>query len=384
MQRHSSREALDPVCAKLINVSTSTRSLFEGDLEYQMENDRRYVQDYFMPNDEDEQSRLQIMHQVFLFFFKSELTTVPLTAPTKILDIGTGTGEWAIGMGEIYPDAEVIGTDLSAIQPSAVPSNVYFEIWNAEEDEQWTEPQQSCDLIHFRSMSGSFYSWEVVYGRTHEHLKPGGWIEVLDCDPTHSTFGHLFPDDSDIATWWLAVSEAMEATRRDFSPLHIGAEYLKAVGFVDVEVKEYDTPLGAWPKDPETKNTAKLWLLTVVAGLEAISLRPLTRIGWSAEDVRKMCDKVRGELKRVAMDPEKAEGLSVKVKVLTGRKLRDGEIRSEESEQEMLHLRTQRGTSGEPQHGVSDTGREEATQFLRPPYDDNNRASEDTMRPSRT
>lgn len=38
--------------------------------------------------------------------------------PGRILDIGTGTGIWAIDVGDEYPSAEIIGTDLSPTQPS--------------------------------------------------------------------------------------------------------------------------------------------------------------------------------------------------------------------------------------------------------------------------
>ena len=38
--------------------------------------------------------------------------------PGRILDIGTGTGIWAIDVGDEYPDAEIIGTDISPTQPS--------------------------------------------------------------------------------------------------------------------------------------------------------------------------------------------------------------------------------------------------------------------------
>lgn len=47
----------------------------------------------------------------------------PLEDPEQILDIGTGTGIWAIEMADMFPNAEVIGTDLSPIQPDWVPSN---------------------------------------------------------------------------------------------------------------------------------------------------------------------------------------------------------------------------------------------------------------------
>lgn len=46
--------------------------------------------------------------------------------PRKVLDIATGTGTWAIEMGDLYPEAEIIGTDLSPIQPEFVPPNVHF------------------------------------------------------------------------------------------------------------------------------------------------------------------------------------------------------------------------------------------------------------------
>ena len=38
--------------------------------------------------------------------------------PKNMLDIGTGTGIWAIEMGDEYPDTHIIGTDLSATQPT--------------------------------------------------------------------------------------------------------------------------------------------------------------------------------------------------------------------------------------------------------------------------
>ena len=48
-----------------------------------------------------------------------KLFLAPLgSKPGRILDIGTGTGIWAIDVGDDYPSAEIIGTDLSPTQPS--------------------------------------------------------------------------------------------------------------------------------------------------------------------------------------------------------------------------------------------------------------------------
>src|ERR1700710_1122060 len=71
----------------------STRSLYDSDVVYFEIHGRRYCKDYFMPNDEDEQTRLQMLNGVYFNVLGDRLTTVPLSDPQRILDIGTGTGE---------------------------------------------------------------------------------------------------------------------------------------------------------------------------------------------------------------------------------------------------------------------------------------------------
>jgi SAM-dependent methyltransferase len=56
-----------------------------------------------------------------------ELFRAPISnAPGRVLDVGTGTGIWAMDFADEYPNAEVIGIDLSPIQPSWVPTNCKF------------------------------------------------------------------------------------------------------------------------------------------------------------------------------------------------------------------------------------------------------------------
>ena len=56
---------------------------------------------YIMPNDEEELDRLDVHHHIALLHLDGELYLAPIgEKPSRILDLGTGTGIWAIDMGK--------------------------------------------------------------------------------------------------------------------------------------------------------------------------------------------------------------------------------------------------------------------------------------------
>ncbi|KAM6521271.1 hypothetical protein FSOLCH5_006030 [Fusarium solani] len=62
---------------------------------------------YFAPIDEDEISRLELMHGVLNRLFDNRLIFPPIRSPRRILDCGCGPGDWAMEVASQYPDAEV-------------------------------------------------------------------------------------------------------------------------------------------------------------------------------------------------------------------------------------------------------------------------------------
>lgn len=68
---------------------------------------------------------------------------------SNVLDIGTGTGAWAIDFAESHPEAQVFGVDISQIQPLYVPPNCQFV--REDSEEEWVFGF-SFDYIHLRMM----------------------------------------------------------------------------------------------------------------------------------------------------------------------------------------------------------------------------------------
>ncbi|KAL3481848.1 S-adenosyl-L-methionine-dependent methyltransferase [Aspergillus californicus] len=278
----------------------STKSFEAQSIEYVLENDRRYCNDtYFMPNDEAEQTRLNITHQIGLILLEGSLTNVPLVKKNpRILDIGTGPGDWAIEMSGAYPGATIIATDIGVFDNGVGSTidlpNVSFQLDDARDEWTYHEP---FDLIHLRGLAGAFSDWSSIYKQAFRHLAPGGYIEITDADPAADSV--TFPDSSDsyLAIFASAMRSAAEAMGHPRDLRHLLPSTLIAAGFIDVRVLERTIPIGLWPDDPREKTLGKMGLISLLEGLEAYSLRQLTAAGnWTAESVRDLCEKVKREL----------------------------------------------------------------------------------------
>jgi hypothetical protein len=86
--------------------STASDSLASSVRDYVFENNRRYHKfkegQYLLPNDEPEQEREDMKHAMIVHVCDGRLHFAPLEQPQKILDLGTGTGIWAIDSEETH------------------------------------------------------------------------------------------------------------------------------------------------------------------------------------------------------------------------------------------------------------------------------------------
>lgn len=248
---------------------------------------------YFMPNDIPEQERLDLQHSISLRLFGA-LYLAPIDRPGRVLDLGTGTGIWAIEFANDHPESDVLGTDLSPIQPEYVPPNCRFEVDDAEDE--WVFSHK-FDYVHARYMSGSFSNFPAVFAMSYENMNPGAWIEFQDYYVKLQAM-----DDSLAGTalerWNDCVIEGVSRMGKNALACAKYKSQLLDAGFVDVVERKFALPGNPWAKGEDQKMMGTMQMENILNGLHGFSIGLFTKmLGMSVEEVEVMLVDVRKDLR---------------------------------------------------------------------------------------
>ncbi|KAL4417403.1 hypothetical protein CABS03_00754 [Colletotrichum abscissum] len=258
-------QALEGNRADIESIASSSTSLSGSILDYRFENGRTYHRykdgKYVIPNDEQENDRMDMQHHICLMTLGGRLGLAPPCQPDvkvdRVLDVGTGTGIWAIQFGDDHPEAEasskVLGVDLSATQPDIVATNVKFEIDDI--DEEWTYTTQ-FDYIHSRFMSSSIADWKAYLTKCFNHIQPGGYLELLEPEMEFQSDDGTFPADCPLAKYGNLLKEAAAIFGREYVSVSSLKTLMVDVGFKDVTLSRYKWPITRGPKILRSRNWA--------------------------------------------------------------------------------------------------------------------------------
>ncbi|EER37967.1 conserved hypothetical protein [Histoplasma capsulatum H143] len=238
-------------------------------------------------------------HPAIRFYYIRSLVSNHLSIPQKVLDVGTGTGIWAIDFADQHPEALVIGTDLSPTQPGWVPPNVKFQVDDAT-DYPWTFGTNTFDYIHVRDLFGSIPDWTAFMNQCFTCLKPGGYLEVSNASVWLESDDGSIPADAKhpLRQWGRLFRECGEIMGKTTSISENQRDVMIDAGFEAVEETRFKLVVGPWPKDPVLKQLGRYRQLECLQGCEGWALALLTRVlKWDVEEVQVLLANFRACVK---------------------------------------------------------------------------------------
>lgn len=266
---------------------------------------------YLYPCDELEQDRLDIFHKLFSIARFDHLYYSPINRDPeavakgltgkdaemdqglRVLDLGCGTGIWAMAMAAKYRKSYVLGIDLAAIQPRNRPPNCDF---HAPRDFEgpWALGEGSWDFIHLRMGCGSVSSWPNLYKKVFDHLRPGtGWFEQVEIDFQPRCDATSGPVPESMATWYKYLKDATESVMKPIAYQGNTKQMLIDAGF-EVSHQFLGLPMNTWPTDAHEKDVGRWYNLAISESLETMSLAPFSRCyNWPVDRIRSIAAEVK-------------------------------------------------------------------------------------------
>ncbi|KAK3175584.1 hypothetical protein K4F52_010142 [Lecanicillium sp. MT-2017a] len=213
----------------------------------------------------------------------------------------------------MFPGANVIGVDISPIQPNLVPTNLCFQVDDVEME--WNY-RFGLDFINARGLSGSIKDVRKFLAQAHESLNVQGWLELSDIVLDTVSDNDMLKPGSKIKEWESHMKDASSRNGRPIDSPTFYEERMIAAGFCNVTVKTYELPLNEWPTDEAKKELGRYCLEIFANNLFAWSADLFIRIlGWTREKLTVYLAEVRDAMKDEEVRPK------LKLQVVYGQKL---------------------------------------------------------------
>ncbi|KAJ3138194.1 hypothetical protein HK100_012875 [Physocladia obscura] len=144
--------------------------------------------DYVLPNDVNEQDRLEMQHYVMRAAFKGDIVcpaakTLLKETGGKVLDVGCAKGFWLKCVKRENPLAEYHGVDISrALVEGTSPDGITLQFGNVLETLPFED--STFDFVHQRFLVGGMprAKFPDAIRELVRVTKPGGWIELIEGD----------------------------------------------------------------------------------------------------------------------------------------------------------------------------------------------------------
>ncbi|CVL01395.1 related to methyltransferase [Fusarium proliferatum] len=292
------------------NLAESTASMTSSILSYRTIQGRTFHSErgnaqYWAANDEQQNESMDIVHHFLSLLLDDRLFLSPLKDNIQsALDIGTGTGIWAIDFADQFPGAKVVGTDISPIQPAWVPPNLEFHIDDCTQP--WTFAPDSIDFVHMRYLFGSIKDWSALFKEAFRACRPGGWVESHEASAMMESDDGTVTDTSAMHEWGRFFIEGGKKMGQPCTIIEddLQQKCMREAGFEEIKIADYKIAIGGWPKDKKMREIGQYVLAALEQDFEGYVLYMASQLlGWSMQEVKVYCAQLRRELRSTANHP---------------------------------------------------------------------------------
>src|SRR5579884_1559767 len=240
-RRLATLRALVGQARELEVVDWSLRLPSPEEVEAARERPREPATPYLFPRHPDEVDRLDLQH----FALREALGAnflAPVESPVRVLDVGTGTGQWGFEMAHRFPTALVVGFDLVRGKPNP-PSGYRHVRGNLLQGLPFRD--DVFDFVHQRLLVAGIpvAAWPEAVGELVRVTRPGGWVELVENPPAPRPLGPAAGRLFGLVHRLVAVPLGLDTTGEVFDSLD---EYLRRAGLERVARQEIELPLGEW------------------------------------------------------------------------------------------------------------------------------------------
>ena len=222
--------------------------------------------------------------------------------PTSVLDVGTGSGIWAVDFANQHPNCNVHGIDLSRVKPNgATPPNCSFQVKDVETEWDFQDVGP-FDLIHSRLLIEGMRDWRGYFAKCFKNLKPGGWVEAHEVQCPMYSANPSVSADAPFLRWSHTLNEGLAKGGINGGAPNKFSDYLKDLRFGSVTEEKIEWAVGPWKEDEKGRRIGEMNLANMYSGIEGMTAGVLTKnLGWSQGQV----DEFVKEMQKDMGDPEK-------------------------------------------------------------------------------
>lgn len=195
---------------------------------------------YLFPRHPREIDRLDVQHYALKRVLRANYLA-PVGSPRRILDVGSGTGQWGFEACRAFPGALVVGFDLVACKPDQPPG---YRCVRANLLEGLPFAGASFDFVHQRHLLAGIpvRAWPAVVAELVRVTRPGGWVELIEGKMWLERTGPATDRLSELGRS-IAAGLHLDIADEVFSSLD---GYLRRAGLTRVARREVSLPLGEW------------------------------------------------------------------------------------------------------------------------------------------